>query len=149
MNPSDGVPGCKFCGPREGCDPGDPLHVVEMDHSWTFLDPNQTYRGHVIVVVKGHHEDIGAMSAKEGAALYAEMTRVAAAVRRACEADHMNYFSQGNVVRHVHWHIYPRFRDDPNWGGAPIPEPAAERLADDDYREIADSIRAELGLARK
>ncbi len=78
----DSVDGCKFCGPRAGCDPADPLHVVEMDRSWTFLDPNQTYRGPVIVVVKGHHEDIGAMPSEEGAALYTEMTRVAGAVRR-------------------------------------------------------------------
>ena len=140
------VDGCKFCGPREGCDPADPLHVVEMDRSWTFLDPNQTYRGHVIVVVKGHHEDIGAMPPEEGAALYAEMTRVAGAVRRACKADHMNYLSLGNMVRHVHWHLYPRYRDDPTWGGAPIPEPAADRLPDEDYRRIAAEIRAVLGL---
>ncbi len=142
------VSSCKFCGTREGCEPSDPLHVVELDTSWTFLDPNQTYRGHVIVVVKRHHEDVGAMPADEGTALYAEMTRVAGAVRRACKADHMNYLSLGNVVRHVHWHIYPRYRDDPNWGGAPIPEPAAEPLADDEYRRIAASIRVELESGR-
>ena len=138
------VDGCKFCGPREGCDPADPLHVVEMDHSWTFLDPNQTYRGHVIVVAKGHHEDIAIMPAEQSAGLYADMTRVAAAVRRACKADHMNYLSLGNMVRHVHWHIYPRYRDDPSWGGAPIPEPPAERLPDEEYRLLAAAVRAEL-----
>ena len=142
------VEACKFCGLCEGRDPADPLHVVEMDRSWAFLDPNQTYRGHAIVVAKGHHEDIGAMPVDEGAALYAEMTRVAGAVRRACKADHMNYLSLGNVVRHVHWHIYPRYRDDPSWGGAPIPEPAAERLAEIEYRRIAESIRAELEPGR-
>jgi len=142
----DEVPNCKFCGAREGCNPSDPLHVVEMERSWTFLDPNQTYRGHVIVVVKGHHEDIAAMPPAEGAALYAEMTRVAGAVRRACKADHMNYLSLGNVVRHVHWHIYPRYRDDANWGGAPIPELATYRLPDDEYRRIASAILAELAV---
>lgn len=139
---------CKFCGVGEGSRPDDPLHLIDRPHCYAFLDPNQTYRGHVVVVVKGHHEDIGSMPAELGASLYAEMIRVASAVRRAVNADHMNYLSLGNVVRHVHWHIYPRHRDDPNWGGAPIPEPVADRLADDDYRGIADSIRAELGLAR-
>ena len=137
--------GCKFCGERAGSDPGDPLHVVEMDHSWTFLDPNQTYRGHAIVVAKGHVEDLTALPRERGLALYAEMVRVAGAVRRAVGADHMNYLALGNVVRHVHWHIYPRFRDDPNWGGAPIPDPPAEPLSDDEYREIAAAIRAALG----
>ena len=139
---------CKFCGVGEGSRPDDPLHVVDLPHSYTFLDPNQTYRGHVIVVAKGHHEDIGTMPVEQGASLYAEMTRVAAAVRRACNADHMNYLSLGNVVRHVHWHVYPRYRNDPSWGGAPIPEPAADRLMDDDYREIAAAIRAALGVAQ-
>ena len=36
------------------------------------------------------------------------------------------------------------YRDDPNWGGAPIPEPAADPLPDDVYRQIASKIRAEL-----
>ena len=108
----------------------------------------QTYRGHVIVVVKGHHEDIGTMPPEHGASLYAEMTQVADAVRRAFNADHMNYLSLGNVVRHVHWHVYPRYRDDPNWGGAPIPEPAAERLADDEYRRIALAIQMELSASQ-
>ena len=82
--------------------------------------------------------------ASEGAALYAEMIQVAGAVRRAFDADHMNYLSLGNMVRHVHWHIYPRCRNDPNWGGAPIPEPAAYRLADNEYREVAAAIRSVL-----
>lgn len=137
--------GCKFCGAGEGSSPDDPPHIVDLEHSYAFLDPNQTYRGHVIVVAKGHYEDIAAMPAGQGASLYAEMTQVAAAVRRACKADHMNYLSLGNIVRHVHWHIYPRYRDDRSWGGAPIPEPAAERLPDDDYRSLAAAIRAEMG----
>ena len=141
-------PNCKFCVAREDCDPSDPRHVVEMNRSWTFLDPNQTYRGHVVVVAKGHHEDIGMMPPDTGAALYAEMITVAGAVRRACRAEHMNYLSLCNVVRHVHWHIYPRYRDDPNWGGAPIPEPAADRLPDEEYRRIALAIRTELSVGK-
>ena len=136
--------GCKFCDPKEGLDPSDPLHVVEMAQSWACLDPNQTYRGHLIVVVKGHYEDIAAIPPEKGAVLYAEMLRVSTAVRRACKADHMNYLSLGNVVRHVHWHVYPRTAGDPAWGSAPIPEPAFDRLPDDAYRAIAAGIRAEL-----
>ena len=139
--------GCKFCGAGEGSSPDDPLHIVDLEHSYAFLDPNQTYRGHAIVVVKGHHEDIAGMPPEQSASLYAEMIRVAGAVHRACKADHMNYLSLGNVVRHVHWHIYPRYRDDPAWGGAPIPEPAADGLTDDGYRQIATAIRAELGAS--
>ena len=135
---------CKFCGVGEGSRPDDPLHVLDLPHSYTFLDPNQSYRGHVIVVARGHHEDIAAMPPEQGASLYAEMTQVAGAVRRAFNADHMNYLSLGNVVRHVHWHIYPRYRDDPSWGGAPIPEPTAGRLTRNSYRKIVATIRGEL-----
>jgi diadenosine tetraphosphate (Ap4A) HIT family hydrolase len=32
------------------------------------------------------------------------------------QPDHINVESLGNVVPHLHWHIIPRYVDDPRWG---------------------------------
>ncbi len=60
----------------------------------------------------------------------------------------MNYTSLGNVVPHLHWHIVPRYRQDPRWGG-PIYTTTREEmretsLPEPEYRAIAEGIRARL-----
>jgi len=55
------------------------------------------------------------------------------------QPDKMNLASLGNVVPHIHWHIVPRFRDDPHfpgpiWGakvrqvGHPLPDDFGVRM---------------------
>ena len=41
------------------------------------------------------------------------------ALRELCGPDKMNLASFGNQVPHLHWHVIPRYRDDPHY-----PEPA-------------------------
>ena len=51
--------------------------------------------------------------------------------RRTCcrkKPDHINIASLGNVMPHLHWHIIPRYRADPRWGGPIWPEEAQHRL---------------------
>ena len=42
-----------------------------------------------------------------------EMSMVAEAVVRAFDVRKMNYELLGNTVAHLHWHLFPRHRDDP------------------------------------
>jgi diadenosine tetraphosphate (Ap4A) HIT family hydrolase len=48
-----------------------------------------------------------------------EMSEVAHAVSRAFEPVKLNLEALGNTVPHLHWHIVPRYSDDPR-GFAPI-----------------------------
>ena len=43
-----------------------------------------------------------------------EMAIVAEAVFRAFAPRKLNYEMLGNSVAHAHWHIFPRYTDDPN-----------------------------------
>lgn len=45
-----------------------------------------------------------------------EMVQVAEVVRRELQPDPLNYTVSGNVVASMHWHINPRFDDDPDCG---------------------------------
>lgn len=62
------------------------------------------------------------------------------ALRELLQPDKINLASFGNVTPHLHWHLIPRWRDDPHfpqpfWGqrqrdaGSERPPPAPERLA--------------------
>jgi diadenosine tetraphosphate (Ap4A) HIT family hydrolase len=61
----------------------------------------------------------------------------------------MNLASLGNAVPHIHWHLIPRYLEDPNWGDTIWSPSDAEEptktLNEDEYREIVDSIARALG----
>jgi diadenosine tetraphosphate (Ap4A) HIT family hydrolase len=55
----------------------------------------------------------------------------------------MNYASPGNVMPYLHWHLVPRYKIDPRWGG-PIYTTRPEEMLqtsvpETEYREIAEA----------
>ena len=67
-----------------------------------------------------------------------DLHAAARAVTAVCAPDHVNVASLGNLMPHLHWHIVPRYKSDPQWGRpvwtADLAEtdtrlPAAERAA--------------------
>ena len=59
----------------------------------------------------------------------------------------MNYASLGNIMRHLHWHLIPRYESDPRWG-KPVWTHRAEMkettLEPAEYDAILEAIRASL-----
>jgi len=67
--------------------------------------------------------------------------------------DKINLASLGNQVPHLHWHVIPRFKDDPHWpfaiwgrqvreGGHPLPPEFAMEMR----RALDQSLSAKRGL---
>ena len=102
-------------------------HVREM----TDLDPEQ--RGHLLRVVF---------------ALEKSLIEV-------LEPDKINLASLGNQVPHLHWHVVPRFKDDPHWpfaiwgrrardGGHPLPAEFSSSMR----RALDAALKTKRGLIR-
>jgi diadenosine tetraphosphate (Ap4A) HIT family hydrolase len=81
-------------------------------------------------------------------AFYEDMLQISHAVYSALKPDKMNYELLGNWGNHLHWHVIPRYRDDPWWGN-PIwidAHPTEKRLRTvknldkDDYRRLKKAI---------
>ncbi len=86
-----------------------------------------------------------------GAADREHCMRVVFAVERILRAtmhpDKINIASLGNMVAHLHWHVIPRFGDDPHfpqpiWGVRQRPGASARHGADP--AEMARTLAAEL-----
>ena len=82
-----------------------------------------------------------------------DLRHAATAIHSALNPDHMNYECLGNSSPHLHWHVVPRYIDDPRWGqpiweGWPRYEFTANRfvLTDEEYTRIIERIRASLGV---
>ena len=134
---------CPFDRPRADYD--DQIYLVrKLSVSSLFLARNQTYRGHCMLIFDlGHVLRIDQLSPEAWAAQATDIKLAQTAVFAAVAPDHINVASLGNVVPHLHWHIVPRYKNDPRWGD-PIwtPNMPTTRLAESEYAELAAKIAA-------
>jgi diadenosine tetraphosphate (Ap4A) HIT family hydrolase len=110
---------CPLCVPR-------PDHsgqwdlVAALSVSSLYLSKNQTYRGHCQLIFDSRHVSRpDQLSPDEWGMFCADLHRAESVIMQTVHADHVNVESLGNVVPHLHWHIIPRYRNDPRWG-APV-----------------------------
>ena len=108
--------------------------------------------GFLRVIAKEHMKEMTDLASADRDALMRVVWAAEAALREVMAPDKVNLAALGNVVPHLHWHVIPRFADDPYfpnavWGErkrqAPHPAPA-----DLDAR-LAASLSRRLARARK
>jgi diadenosine tetraphosphate (Ap4A) HIT family hydrolase len=99
------------------------------------------YPGFLRVILNAHVKEMTDLPAGEQLALLRIMLAAEAALREVVAPDKINLASLGNVVPHLHWHVIPRFADDPHfpnpvWGARQrdtphaAPPDRAARLSD-------------------
>jgi diadenosine tetraphosphate (Ap4A) HIT family hydrolase len=139
---------CPFCQPRTD-DTAFWIKVGALRISTLYLDRNQTYRGHCLLVFDARHAvGLESLTFDEFTPFMADFHAAARAIAAACGPDLMNYASLGNVVPHLHWHLVPRYKRDPRWGG-PVYTTTREEMrhtprTDAEYREVINAIRSQL-----
>ncbi len=98
------------------------------------------YPGFLRVILAAHVKEMSDLPAAVQQRLFEAMLAAEAALREVLAPDKVNLASLGNVVPHLHWHVIPRFADDPHfpnpvWGARKrdtphaVPADASERLA--------------------
>lgn len=102
-------------------------HVVRAD------EPD--YPGFLRVILNAHVKEMTDLPPAEQLALMRVVFAAEAALREVMAPDKVNLASLGNLVPHLHWHVIPRFADDPHfpnpvWGVKQrnTPHPAAADL---------------------
>ena len=106
-------PNCLLCTriADQDCDPGPDL-VWRFPHSTATLGPWQFYTGYCVLVSREHATELSQLGPNRAAYLD-EMSLLARAVEDCFRPHKLNYELLGNVVPHLHWHIFPRSADDP------------------------------------
>jgi diadenosine tetraphosphate (Ap4A) HIT family hydrolase len=133
--------GCPFCSHRADAS-GEWDLVSRLSASSLYLNRNQIYRGHCVLVLDLRHAvRPDQLSADEWAMFCGDLHEAGTAVVRVAKPDHVNVASLGNVVPHLHWHIIPRYRTDPRWGGPIWPEEARTALAPDERDQLLRALR--------
>lgn len=128
------------------------IWIGDLSISTLFLFRDQRFRGYCILSFAPYDATrLDDLSDAEYHQFMGDLRLSSRAIRAAFTPDHMNYELLGNSNPHLHWHIVPRYRDDPRWG-RPIWEdyPRGEftinrqMLSEADYAAYVQRIQQQL-----
>jgi histidine triad (HIT) family protein len=125
---------CVFCKIIAGQIPS--YKIYEDEQVFAFLDIGPIVRGHALVISKGHYPSLLETPAPVAAAIGARLPMLARAVQAAtgtpaCHVLVNNGAEASQSVRHLHFHILPRFANDGyklNWDAGKIDASNAQEL---------------------
>jgi diadenosine tetraphosphate (Ap4A) HIT family hydrolase len=120
-----------------------PYLIAEMEHTFFVVGDHQYHEGYCLVLLKEHVREPFELSPEVQREHFAEVMRAAQAVQATFRPWKLNFSCYGNGDPHVHWHIFPRYEDDPNRGN---PWKDASRfherlIAVDQARDVAARVR--------
>ena len=105
---------CEICEQVPRMNDTNPYFVAEMQSGYVVLGWNQIYPGYTLFLSKRHAPELHDLEPDVRVKFLTEMAVVAEAVFRAFSPRKLNYEMLGNSVAHMHWHLFPRYADDPN-----------------------------------
>ena len=107
---------CVFCAIAAGEIPS--FKIYEDDLVLAYLDINPFAKGHTLVIPKEHSKGLLDTDDETLAAVISRVKKVAAHVAASLGCDGFNILQNngeaaGQTVRHLHFHIVPRWTGDP------------------------------------
>ena len=119
---------------------GHPFLIHEFQHSVFVVGDHQFFRGYSMLLFKEHVRELHELEPIVHSALFTELMVAGRAIADTVQPWKMNYSCYGNVVPHIHWHLFPRYASEPDREQVPwyhadkfekhlIDESAAQQLA--------------------
>jgi histidine triad (HIT) family protein len=132
---------CIFCKVLAGEIPGE--RVYEDEHAIAVMDINPWTRGHIVVFPRKHAENLFEIEDEELERVIVAVKRVAAKVREGLDPDGVNLLQSNGraawqTIFHLHFHVIPRYDDDP----LQLPV-RPERAEPEELAEVAKEIRGD------
>lgn len=91
------------------------LQIAEFSHSYLMLNRDQYFPGYCFLISKQHVTELFHLTPDIRRELIEEVAKVAEVLADLFKPDKLNYELLGNMVPHMHWHLVPRFVEDPLW----------------------------------
>lgn len=112
---------------------------AESDKFYAFLDINPLVKGHTLVIPRREVDYIFDLSDEELAEMIVFAKKVAAAIKRAFPCIKVGMAVLGLEVPHAHIHLVPMNSEKDMLFSNP-----KLKLSDEEFKEIAESIRKEM-----
>lgn len=126
---------------------GNPALIYEFPQSYLILGDHQYYPGYCVLIYKAHVRELHELSSEQQDALNHELMQATLAIVKTCSPWKINHACLGNVDEHIHWHIIPRYLNDPDHRKQPWLHAAEfdSHKGDDDTRqELIRRIRSNI-----
>ena len=108
--------------------------IWQDDLCRVILADEPDYPGFLRVILNAHVKEMTDLPAADQQALMRVVFAAEATLREVMAPGKINLASLGNVVPHLHWHVIPRFAEDPHF-----PNPVwGSRLRDTPHAAPAD-----------
>lgn len=135
---------CPFCNPKDN-DLTNLQFITDLQVSKLFLFKDQSLLGRCVLVYKQHVTELYELGDVERNAYYQDMINVAQSLNKAFKPNKLNYIILGDMSPHLHWHLVPRYKNDPCWGqnflGKNIPP---VYLEEEEYMALVRKIKNHL-----
>ena len=132
---------CFYCSKNQDLD-NLMIKVCDLDVSTVYLFKEQTYEGRCNVVFKEHKSELADLTEEEASKYSNDIARTARAIRKAFNPDKINYGAFADNMKHLHFHVVPKYEDGPSWGKTfdMMPEPK-KLLSDEEYNALIEKIK--------
>jgi len=144
---------CEICERIAQCQAGThPGLILETETGWAVLGDSQFFRGYSLLLCKQAATELDELPIDVRSKYLHEMALLAEAVRRVVKPHKLNYECLGNMVHHLHWHIFPRQSEEaepqkPVWLCMPEEAQAAQYQFDAQRdRPLIEALRSELTI---
>lgn len=135
---------CAYCAEGALLEPF-AIKLMDLPASKVYLFREQSHRGRVIVASKEHVGEIVDLPRRDRQGFLDDVARVAEALRRALKPDKINYGAYGDTCGHLHFHLVPKYANDPfEWGETFAMNPQRTFLDERGYSELIARISAAL-----
>jgi len=113
MKPDVGVSFCMACAKVSAAlARQDPWLIAVLPHSVLILGDHQAFEGYAVLWSRRHAKELHHLDDADYGGLMQDLKKVSKAVDDATRCAKLNVVSLGNVVQHVHFHLFPRSADD-------------------------------------
>lgn len=136
----DASPVCELCSQTGG-------EVLWQDAACRVVlvaDPD--YAGYCRVIWRTHVREMTDLEHAERQHCMRVVCAVEQALRAVLRPHKINLASFGNVAPHLHWHVIPRFEDDPHFPNSVWGERQRQGRPARDAADVASKLRAALAV---
>ena len=134
---------CLYCSKNKDLD-SLMIKICDLEVSTVYLFKEQTYRGRCNVVFKEHKNEITDLTEEEAAAFIRDVRKVAKAIQKAFNPDKINYGAFADKMKHLHFHVVPKYEGGASWGTTFDMNPGKVLLNDEEYNELITKINLSL-----
>lgn len=120
------------------------IEVKKLNVSRVFIFKEQTYHGRCLVAYNGHVDDLNLLTDEERNAFMADVANVTRAMQKVFNPDKINYGAYSDTLSHLHFHLIPKYKGGPDFGGVFQMNPKKTYLTEEEYLEMAEALKKEL-----